>query len=43
MGIRKKVRTKWKAQRKIDEAKRRKNRAIRLKKTSQTNEAGFSI
>ena len=35
MGMRKKIRTKWKAQRKVDEAKRRKAKAIRHVKAAE--------
>ncbi len=35
MGIRKKVRTQWKAQRKVDEAKRRRAKAIRAVKAKK--------
>lgn len=36
MGMRKKGRNKWKADRKVDEAKRRRAKAIRLTKTAAT-------
>lgn len=39
MGIRKKVRNQWKAQRKVDEAGRRKQKAIRHAKAEKTAKA----